>query len=106
MILLVLEQFTTTTKLEWEDTKIVLYWQKNYRKASQLKCSFNKITKLSDELFYTGDIQTIDYCLEVYRQYVNNENFDPFLHNDWEIKQTLSVLLELIKFNKHTIEFF
>ena len=34
------------------------------------------------------------------------KTFDPFLYNDWEIKQTLSVLLELIKFNKHTIEFF
>ena len=60
---------------------------KNIKKAGQLKCLYNKIKKLSDELFCTGDIQTIDDCLEVYRQYVNNESFDPFLYNDWEKKK-------------------
>ena len=61
---------------------------KNIKKAGQLKCLYNKIKKLSDELFCTGDIQTIDDCLEVYRQYVNNESFDPFLYNDWEKKRS------------------
>ena len=76
------------------------------KKAGQLKRSYNKIKNLSDDLLCTVDIQTIDYCLEVYRQYVNNEKFDPFLYNEWEIKQTLSALqLELIKFKKHNIVF-
>ena len=46
--------------------------------ASLLKRSNKKIKKLSDNLFCTGDIQTIDYCLEVYRQYVNNKSSDFF----------------------------
>lgn len=42
--------------------------------------------------FGTGDIQTIDYCLEVYRQYLDNEEFDPFLWNALKIKLTLKSL--------------
>ena len=29
--------------------------------------NFKRIQKLTDDLFCTGEIQTIDYCLEVYR---------------------------------------
>ena len=35
--------------------------------ATRLSCSFIKIKNLSDEMFSTGDIETIDYYLEVYR---------------------------------------
>ena len=49
-------------------------------------------------MFSTGDIQTIYYCLEVYRQYISGERFDHFLWNAWEIERTLFLLQpELIK---------
>ena len=58
-------------------------------------------------MFSTGNIQTIDYCLEVYRQYNSNEALDSFLWNIWEIERTLSLLQpELLKFKKDTIKFF
>ena len=57
--------------------------------SAKLICSFNRIKRLSDDLFCTGDIETIDYCLEVYIQFLSNEEFDPFLWNAWEIKTTL-----------------
>ena len=41
--------------------------------ATRLSCSFIKIKNLSDDMFSTGDIQTIDYCLEVYRRYTSGE---------------------------------
>ena len=50
---------------------------------------FNRIRSLTDHLFCTGDIQTIDYALEVYKQYVDNEDFEPFLYNAFEINLTL-----------------
>ena len=31
--------------------------------------TFIKIKNLSDDFFCTRDIQTIDYCLEIYRQF-------------------------------------
>ena len=37
---------------------------------------FIKIKALSEDLFCTGDIETVDYCMEVYRQYSNNELLD------------------------------
>lgn len=68
----------------------------------QIYKSYNKIKELTDDLFRTGDIQTIDYCLEVYWQFMNNEEFDPFLWNDWEIKKTLIKLKpQLEKFRKN-----
>ena len=47
--------------------------------ATRLSCSFIKIKNLSDDMFNTGDIQAIDYCLEVYRQYTSSEVLDSFL---------------------------
>ena len=58
-------------------------------------------------MFSTGNIQTIDYCLEVYRQYNSNEALDSFLWNIWEIERTLSLLQpELLKFKNDTIKSF
>ena len=47
---------------------------------------------ISDDMLSTGDIQTIDYCLEVYRQYNTGEALNSFLRNAWEIERTLSLL--------------
>ena len=45
--------------------------------------SFIKIKHLSEDLFSTGDIMTLDCCMEVYRQYKNNEPLDFFYsHNN------------------------
>ena len=52
-----------------------------------------------DDLFCTGEIQSIDYCLEVYRQYIENKDFDPFPYNALEINLTLRSL-------KHELEDF
>ena len=56
--------------------------------ATQLSCYFIKIKNLSDDMFITGDIQTIDYCLEVYRQYTSGEVFDPFYGMRGKLKGT------------------
>ena len=59
-----------------------------------------------DDLFCTGEIQTIDYCLEVYRKYIENEDFDPFLYNALEINLTLrSLKPELEDFYKNLENF-
>ena len=74
--------------------------------ASKLIEGFNRIRGLADDLFCTGDIQTIDYALEVYEQYVRNEDFDPILYNSFEINLTLKLLKpELEKFYKNLEKF-
>ena len=44
--------------------------------SGQICCSFTKIKHFSENLFSTGDIRTVDYCMEIYRQYKNREPFD------------------------------
>ena len=51
--------------------------------------NFKRTQNLTDNLFCTGEIQRIGYCLEVYRQYIENKDFDPFLYNALEINLTL-----------------
>ena len=76
--------------------------------------NFKRIQNLTDDFFSTGEIQTIDYCLEV-RQYIENEDFDPFLYNAFEInlkslkpeledfyenfKKSFTELFKLMKYN-------
>ena len=70
--------------------------------ASKLIESFNRIRGFADDLFCKGDIRAIDYALEVYEQYVGNEDLDPFLYNSFEINLTLKTLKpELEKFYKN-----
>ena len=57
-------------------------------------------------IYSVCDIQTIDYALEVYEQYVRNEDFDPVLYNSFEINLTLKLLKpELEKFYKNLEKF-
>ena len=57
-------------------------------------------------IYSVCDIQTIDYALEVYEQYVRNEDFDPILYNSFEINLTLKLLKpELEKFQKNLEKF-
>ena len=51
--------------------------------------SFIRIKNLSKGIFCTGDIVTLDYCMEVYRQFINREPFDFFIAGEWEIRETL-----------------
>ena len=51
--------------------------------------SFIKIKDLSEDMFCTGDIVTVDYCMEVYTQFLNNEPFDFFIATTREIRDTL-----------------
>ena len=49
--------------------------------------------------FCTGDIKTVDYCMEVYRQYLNNEPLDFFISGRWEIEIALQKMeRELYRF--------
>ena len=48
------------------------------RVSTYLIKSFITIKSLSEDLFCTGDIETLDYCMEVYKQFVNREQFDFF----------------------------
>ena len=54
--------------------------------------SFEKIVSLTEDLFCTGDIETSDQCIEVYQQYVNNEQLDFFIAESADIKWTLDLL--------------
>ena len=50
--------------------------------------SFIKIRILSKDLFCIGDIETLDFCVETYRRYINKE---PLAHNifmNWNIIST------------------
>ena len=46
-----------------------------------------------------GDIETVDYCMEVYRQYLNNEPLDFFISGRSEIELVLQKMeRELYRF--------
>ena len=61
--------------------------------------TFIKIKALSKDLFCTGDIETVDSCMEVYRQYLNNEPLDFFISGRWEIEIALQKMeRELYRF--------
>ena len=69
--------------------------------TSLLILFFEKIVSLSEDLFCTRDIETSDQCIEVYQQYVNNEQLDFFIAESRDIKWTLDVLkIELLNFEK------
>ena len=43
------------------------------RVSTYLIKSFITIKSLREDLFCTGDIETLDYCMEVYKQFVNRD---------------------------------
>ena len=60
-----------------------------------------KIKALSEDLFCTGDIETVNYCIEVYRQFLNNEPLDFFISGNWEIQLALqNIKRELFRFSE------
>ena len=64
-----------------------------------LKC-FIKIRSLSKDLFCTGDIETLDFCMETFRRCINKE---PIAHNifmNWDILSTFKKMKdELFNFS-------
>ena len=46
--------------------------------SSMLIKSFIKIKSLSEDFFCTGDIQTLNYCMHVYSQFIKKEPLDFF----------------------------
>ena len=62
--------------------------------------TFIKIKALSEDLLCTGDTQTVDYCMEVYRQFLNHELLDFFISGTWEIELALqNMISELFRFS-------
>ena len=55
--------------------------------STKIVRSIIKIKELSEDMFCTGDIVTVDSCMEVYTQFLNNEPFDVksfFKSNMWK----------------------
>ena len=60
-----------------------------------------KIESLSEDLFCTRDIDTNNYCLEIFEQYVQKQKLDFFLEDSREIQEILKLLvIELKKFDE------
>ena len=69
--------------------------------SAMLVKTFIKIKALSEDLFCTEDIETVDYCMEVYRQFLNNEPLDFFISGRWQIELSLqNIKSELFRFSK------
>ena len=62
------------------------------KRSTFLIRSFIKIESLAEDLFCTGDIETLDYCMEVYRQFINKEKLDFFIEESQELKLALNKL--------------
>ena len=54
--------------------------------SAMLTKSFIKIKSLSEDFFCTGNIQTLNYCMKVYSQFLNNEPLDFLISGHWEIE--------------------
>ena len=63
--------------------------------------TFIKIKVLSEDLLCTGDIETVDYCMDVYRQFLNLEPLDFFISGRYEIRLALeSMDRKLFRFRR------
>ena len=59
------------------------------RVSTYLFKTFITIKSLSKDLFCTEDTETLDYCMEVYKQFVNREPLNSFIADKWEIVHAL-----------------
>ena len=50
---------------------------------------FKKLKGLCKDIFAKSDIETLDYCLEVYRQHLNQEKIDFFIADKWKLLEAL-----------------
>ena len=51
---------------------------------------FKMLDDLTKDLFPTGDIQTLDYCMEFSQQRLNHKKLDFFITNKWKLRETLA----------------
>ena len=56
--------------------------------------SFIKIESLAKYLFCSGDNETLDYCMEVYRQFIDKEKLDFFMEDSQGLKLALNKLTD------------
>ena len=69
--------------------------------------TFIKIKALSEDLFCAGDIENVDYCMEVYIQFLNNEPLDFFMSGNWEIQLAFQkIKRELFRFSEGLVRLF
>ena len=66
------------------------------KRSTYLIQSFIKIKSLCKDLFCSGDIETLDYCMEVYRQFINQEPLVFFLSDKWELRLALTKLRDVL----------
>ena len=67
--------------------------------SAKLICSFIRIKALSEDIFCTADIATVDHCMEVYRQFINKEPFDFSIQSEWKIREAFHKLSRNYKFS-------
>ena len=67
--------------------------------SAMLTNSFIKIQSLSEDLFCTGDIETLRYCMEVYNQFLNKKPLDFFVSGCWKIEKFLVELEKVFLLN-------
>ena len=60
------------------------------RISTYLFKSFITIKSLTEDLFCTGDIETLDYCMEVCRHFVSHEPLDFFIRDQSKIRLALN----------------
>ena len=65
--------------------------------SAKLNRSFIRIKNLSEDMFCTGDIVTVDSCMEIYRRFLNREPFDFFIVGIWEIREALHKIHQELK---------
>ena len=64
--------------------------------SGYLIVGFKTLKALTEDLFATIDIETLDYCMEVYQQYINCEKLDFFIANKDELKKALERLQRVL----------
>ena len=64
--------------------------------SGYLIVGFKTLKALTEDLFATIYIETLDYCMEVYRQHINHEKLDFFIANKDELKKALERLQRVL----------
>ena len=86
---------------KWHNERYFDLAREIFKKGNGIAKSYALIKDYTEALFCIGEIHTIRYCLDVYRQYLNNEPFDYPIFLSSEIKETLPKLhTELLVFCK------
>ena len=65
--------------------------------SAKLILSFLRIKNLSEDMFCTGDIVTVDYCMEIYRQFLSGELFDFSMVGMRKIREALHQIHQELK---------